>query len=183
MYTLVAVGRALLDDELSELICTTLSCGVTINDTCAAVGIDPATYHSWVSKGRDVNRAIAEHAEMCEANPDREYDALDLRPQDLVYAEFADVTDKARGAGKSRALQAIFKAIDEGVWQSAAWYLERSFPKEFGRRNPDRLDQLEAAERGMDLTALPEITEERKEALILNLAKHLPGASSNPGAA
>ena len=35
----------------------------------------------------------------------------------------------------------IRKAADNGVWQASAWFLERSFPGKWGKKNPDLISE------------------------------------------
>lgn len=45
--------------------------------------------------------------------------------------------DETKDRAKSIAIQAVFQAMDKN-WQAAAWFLERSYPNEYGRK--DRID-------------------------------------------
>jgi len=49
------------------------------------------------------------------------------------YADFADAIKEAEGAGAVGWLAKIEKAANEGVWQAAAWKMERRYPHEYGR--------------------------------------------------
>lgn len=48
-------------------------------------------------------------------------------------AEFSEAIRLAEGAGAVGWLAKIEKAANEGVWQAAAWKLERRYPHEYGR--------------------------------------------------
>ena len=50
------------------------------------------------------------------------------------YSEFSDAIKEAEGQGVVGWLAKIEKAANEGVWQAAAWKLERRYPKEYGRQ-------------------------------------------------
>ena len=50
------------------------------------------------------------------------------------YPEFSDGIKEAEGQGVVGWLAKIEKAANDGVWQAAAWKLERRYPKEYGRQ-------------------------------------------------
>lgn len=47
---------------------------------------------------------------------------------------FAAAVELAEGNAVSAAIQTIRGAADSGQWAAAAWFLERRYPEEFGRR-------------------------------------------------
>lgn len=49
------------------------------------------------------------------------------------YSEFSDAVKEAEGAGAVGWLAKIEKAANDGVWQAAAWKLERRYPNDYGR--------------------------------------------------
>ena len=49
--------------------------------------------------------------------------------------EFENFIQKAILSNKSDHLQSIKTASLDGVWQASAWYLERAYPDEFGKRD------------------------------------------------
>ena len=46
---------------------------------------------------------------------------------------FSAALQKAQAAMTAKALRAIEEAHQSGAWQAAAWWLERTFPEEYGR--------------------------------------------------
>lgn len=48
--------------------------------------------------------------------------------------------DQARVSGKEFAIMCIFKAMQEGKWQAAAWLLERKFKEEYALRQEMTFD-------------------------------------------
>ena len=71
--------------------------------TCAALEVSESKFHEWMKKGEQGEKP---------------------------YAEFRKRTLCARAWGKIAHLRAIFANKD---WRGRAWYLERTFPLEFGR--------------------------------------------------
>lgn len=49
--------------------------------------------------------------------------------------EFEEFVQKCLAENKSIHLENIQKAGKDGYWQASAWYLERKFPNEFGKRD------------------------------------------------
>jgi hypothetical protein len=49
------------------------------------------------------------------------------------YADFADAIQKAEGEAELRHVAVVTGAAQAGVWQAAAWWLERRFPNDYGR--------------------------------------------------
>jgi hypothetical protein len=80
-----------------------LEAGNYVSTACALVGIHKSTYYAWHdAAGRD------------DATP--------------LLREFSDVTRRATARSEARDLAVIGKAAGRGVWQAAAWRLERKFP-------------------------------------------------------
>jgi hypothetical protein len=53
---------------------------------------------------------------------------------DTKYREFRDAVESARSAAEIRNVALIQKAANDGTWQAAAWYLERTAWQRWGRR-------------------------------------------------
>jgi transposase len=51
------------------------------------------------------------------------------------FPDFADAVESARAEAEARNVAIIEKAA-QASWQAAAWWLERSFPYRWGRRDP-----------------------------------------------
>lgn len=56
------------------------------------------------------------------------------------YVAFKESLEKARADAEVAALAKIQKAASEGAWQASAWYLERSWPERWGRRDTNRVE-------------------------------------------
>ena len=77
-------------------------------------GIGKTTYYRWLDKAED---GIEE------------------------YREFRNAVQKARAEAEGAHIMNIRKAADNGVWQASAWFLERSHPSKWGRKNPDLISE------------------------------------------
>jgi len=99
-----------LTQEKQDQLCNFLREGNHIIPACAYTGLGSSTYYKYM--------ALAD-----EPNP----------PQWAV--EFADAVKKARAEAELRNVQQIQKAATEPKhWTASAWFLERSYPKRWGRQ-------------------------------------------------
>lgn len=53
---------------------------------------------------------------------------------DDIYRDFRDAVESARATAEIRNVTLIQKAANDGTWQAAAWYLERTSWQRWGRR-------------------------------------------------
>ena len=51
---------------------------------------------------------------------------------------FSDAVKEAEGYAVVGAMSVIRKSAESGNWQAAAWFLERRYPQQFGRRTTVR---------------------------------------------
>ena len=102
-----------LTPELREKICSTLADGNYVATTCDYVGITEHTFYEWMHRGE--RNAPSDQA--------------------AGYPEFYQAVKKARSTSEIVSLARIRRAGADGQWQADAWFLERSNPKRWGRRN------------------------------------------------
>lgn len=114
--------RTSLNPEVQERIVEALKSGCYVEEAVTYVGISVATVYNWMDRGRKERNRL-------QAFPDSEPDTTEV-----VFLEFLEAVEKARAASQIRAIAQIQKAASDGTWQAAAWYLERSAPKRWGRR-------------------------------------------------
>ena len=100
-----------LTSELSKKITDLLRTGATIKDTCAYVGIAEPTYYAWIKRG---TRA---------------------RVGDEAFVEFSKSATAARAEARVGAVAIIKQAIIKGSTDDAKWFLERSDPANWGKRD------------------------------------------------
>lgn len=78
-----------------------------------ALGIDKVTWYEWMRQGEiDANKGI-----------------------NSLKAYFFNSIKKAEATAIDRNLSIIQKAAMEGNWQASAWYLERKYPEQWGKRD------------------------------------------------
>lgn len=100
-----------LTDETHQTIVGAIQLGMYQEQAALMAGISRGTFFRWMERG------------------------LKGGNQNTRYREFRDAVEKARAEAEARKLRAIHIAADNGTWQAAAWWLERSFPDRWGRRD------------------------------------------------
>lgn len=93
-------------EEIVQKLEELISSGVGQMEAARAVGIHPATLFQW------------------------KYDHAPEFPERIKKAQ-----QLANETGREAALKAIFRAMDGNQWQAGAWFLERVFPEEYGKRD------------------------------------------------
>jgi len=122
--------------KLIEEISNWLKMGYYQEDAAVMVGISPSTYYDWMKKGE---QSFEEMSNMMLGDGSEKNDvALDITDDiEIVdmYMEFSEAVKKARAEAEGAHIRNIRRASDNGVWQASAWWLERSFPKKWGKRS------------------------------------------------
>ena len=99
-------------DEIALRLAEVLEQGASIADACALAGIAESTYHEWVRRGET---------------------------GEAPFSEFPELTRAARARGRLKHVRAIAAAADrpdgKGDWRASAFFLERSDPANWGRRD------------------------------------------------
>ena len=98
-----------LEPATVKAIATALGIGAPIGSACRAAGIGVTTFKTWMERGRS--------------------EAED----DAPYRAFRASVKKARATAQIHALAMVRRAMPDH-WQAAAWYLERTDPKRWGRK-------------------------------------------------
>lgn len=111
-----------LTPELTVKICDMLRAGNYLETAAAYAGVDKATLHRWLKRGR---------AEM-----DRVEGSIGkakIRKAEQPFVDFCNSVEKALSEGEVRDLIIISNAAKTD-WKAAAWKLERKFPDKWGRK-------------------------------------------------
>lgn len=131
--------RSLTPEVIDEVVAI-IGPGVRRKDAALAAGISESAYYLWLARG---NR---EQARM---------DALGLtepNPDEAIFVQFLERTTHAWAQAKATALVAVRQAMhgnDKAPpdWRAAAWWLERTYPREYGlRRVAIELEQHDGIE-------------------------------------
>lgn len=157
------LGRPLtLTDALAKELVGLLRLGLTQTDACLAVNLSRSTFYSWISRARDLSNT--------------DPDPSKLTTEELRLLDFLDAVTRARSRAKADAVAAIRDAYGSD-WRAAAWFLERSFPDEYGRRDTVAVEGDETVE----IRVLwPEDLHTYEEAEIIDVDDPSPNGSEAP---
>ena len=102
--------------EKIERLINYLILGMYVTVACDLVGISRSSYFSWIQQANEIEKS------------DDEVD-----PDDQIYLDFLDSVKKARADAEAVHVRNVRDA-GETSWQASAWWLERSAPDRWGRR-------------------------------------------------
>jgi len=124
-----------LTPELQDCIVQNIENGNYISVAAQCAGINKSTHCRWMDKGRnDISRGEV-----------------------TQYSEYFEAVTTARAKAEAQNVFVI-KSATHDTWQAAAWWLERTFPDRWGRR--DRMSMEHTGrnggpiEVGLDLSKL-----------------------------
>lgn len=104
-----------LTEELIERLASTIRGGAYVETAAAFCGISKDTFYRWLR--------------MAESDQATE-----------LLLKLSDAVKKAMAEAELRDLLVIDRAAQEGVWQAAAWRLERKYHDRWGRREKLQLE-------------------------------------------
>lgn len=104
-------------------------------------GIGVTTFRNWLERGEMEEARIAE--------------GFDPNPDEEKYLQFKKDVDIARAQAEIEAVQVVRQAGQNGTWQAAAWYLERSFPQRWSKTSFEEIvEEKKTADPDLALTKL-----------------------------
>lgn len=111
----------MLNDDIEAKVVEALQGGNYLDTSAAHAGISVAALYKWMDRGR---------REIARLNNDS---TAELNPDEERYVKFVEAVEKARSRAEVQSVALIRKAALDGTWQAAAWFLERSHPRKWGR--------------------------------------------------
>lgn len=118
--------RTALTPDVIDTFRTALVSGCYFRDAAKHAGVAESSAYKWL--------ATAEEAEPDAADYGREADYMNALMGWRICREFSEAVTKTEADAKIGALARIQQAGRNGSWQADAWFLERKYPQEFGRR-------------------------------------------------
>ena len=115
----MAGRKLLLDTALIDSIANWLKLGYYQEDAAIMAGISERTFYSWMKKANEIE----------ENNPETENE------DEILFLQLMPSVKTARAESEGAHIRNIRRAADNGNWQASGWFLERSFPKKWGRRS------------------------------------------------
>ena len=120
-----------LTQEKIDEICNWLKLGYYQEDAATMAGISSSTFYDWMRRGAEGQKAL-ESGDSSSLPATQEGDEVEVVN---MFQEFSEAVKKARAEAEGAHIRNIRKAADNGTWQASAWFLERSFPKKWGKRS------------------------------------------------
>lgn len=120
------LGRpTILTPELTTEIRDYIRGGMTQREAAQRAGIHEGTFRRWIAVGRN----YAEHHQTHNTPPPN------AGPNDHHYATFFATIMQARAEAEGLFIGVIREAARNAEWKAAAWWLERSIPERWGKRD------------------------------------------------
>lgn len=120
-----------LTPEVELLLVQAIITGMSYRMAAAAAGVSCKSEQAWRDRGE---RAAA-----------LEESGQDVPESEHRYLSYFRAVQRARAEAVQARLNAINEASAEGHWQAAAWWLERMFPHDYGRKQTVTLTGEEGA--------------------------------------
>jgi transposase len=108
-----------LDDAKVQALLQALTAGHYVERAARMSGVSITTVYRWLDEGKKEKESIEAGNQPTERGQ--------------AYLEISEAIQKAREAAAHRAMLAIQNAAQDGTWQAAAWYLERTDREHYGR--------------------------------------------------
>lgn len=150
------------EPELIDKVAAALQAGHYANTACAMVGMSETAYYATLQKGDAALR--------------RQRDGEELTERDALYARFAEAVHRGSSNAEERALKVIRDAMAD-EWQAAGWFLERRYPRKWGR-----FDRVETTERPADPVAEAAMRDEKVAELVDDLIASISSGGESCGA-
>lgn len=112
---------------VQETILNSLRAGAFLADAAQAAGVGYSTVKEWIARGEE----FLPDPEAGDTVPLDDYLAK-LPDRERLYASFAAAASRARAQARVSAVALISQHARED-WRAAAWYLERTRPRDFAR--------------------------------------------------
>ncbi len=107
------MAKLILNDELIKIAYEQLKMGVPQKYVAHALGVAETAWYDWIKRGE--------------------------RGDNEILVKFYESVKRAKAEAVKRNVMLIQKAAVNN-WQAAAWWLERTHPKEFGRKDKMNLE-------------------------------------------
>lgn len=120
-----------LNDDLIERVSQAIRNGAYIETAMKFVGVHVDQFYEWNK------RAVQELKE----RNDAENQGIDRTPKYELYVRFHEAIQKAMAESELFDLNVITRAARDGIWQAAAWRLERKYPKRYGQNRTESADE------------------------------------------
>lgn len=143
-----------LTEEVFNAVMQALRAGNYQEVAARYAGISESTYWSWLERGKRERERIE--------------DGIEPNSTETIYREFLEEVEQARAAAEVRMVGLIATAAKD-TWQAAAWYLERSKPNQWGRRDRHEITGRDGAPVVIEHHTKVEVSIDRAAAILAAL--------------
>lgn len=112
--------RTRLTETVQAQIVRDIRVGAMHWEAFTNAGISETSFYAWRARGEDALEMAEGRIENVDAD-------------NRIFAAFAEALKKSEAEAKLHALAMVRAAMGQN-WQAAAWFLERRYPDEYGRR-------------------------------------------------
>jgi hypothetical protein len=116
-----------LKSEKVKSLLTAIRSGTDLDTSCHFAGLSINDVYKWLERGKIEAESISS------GNPPKDEQA--------DFYEFWTEMAKSRANAIVRNVSSIQKAAQDGQWQAAAWWLERTAPDQYAKKQPGQLNQ------------------------------------------
>jgi transposase len=111
--------RTGLTPDVQARIIEALTSGNYVETAAAYAGVTKQSFYTWKARGElERSRVVA---------------GEEPNAAETIFADFLDAVEKAQATAQVRNVALIQRAATD-TWQAAAWWLERTRPKDWGRK-------------------------------------------------
>jgi transposase len=110
-----------LTKDVHDLIVDAIKLGNYQEHAANAAGITAATFYNWIDRGKRERERLSSSDEK-------------PNPKETIFLEFFEAVEKAKALAIAQNVAVIQRAAATGTWQAAAWWLERTAQKVYGRK-------------------------------------------------
>lgn len=120
------MAKSKLTDKLCDEICNDIKAGVPIIHSAIAHGICQSTFYDWYNKGKEAKRKNK-------------------------FRDFYERVEEAKSVAITLRARRVYKAGTKD-WKADAWWLERTAPEYFGRKDFHRFEGKQEIKTESELT-------------------------------
>lgn len=120
----------ILTHELIEELTEVIKAGNYVKTACDYMGLYEQTFYRWIKEGEKISKTVGDFK-----GEDAKNEYIEgLNNNEKLYYELYESIKRAKGKAIVRNVMVIQKASQKS-WQAAAWWLERTNHKDWGRKD------------------------------------------------
>lgn len=146
--------------KIVDAVIRAIEAGASVELAAESVGINRTTIYNWISRGEEWSDPPVYQSGKKKGQP------KPIPEEQAVYVDFLDRFTRARAAGKIWHIANIRRHAEED-WRASGFFLERSDPENWGRRDKTHVSgNLGFTPAAVDLSKLSDKDAEQLERLL-----------------